>query len=123
MYSYKDAVKSDVREWMDDNKDQLAGLDRNDMYEVVYDACWVADEVTGNASGSYTFSRYDARQNFFEDEDSDEYIEQMIEDGFSTAEEIGKAVSESNWELLDVSIRCWLLCDAVNEILDEIFED
>ena len=123
MYSYKETVKSDVREWMEDNKDQLEGLDRHDVYEVVYDACWVADEVTGNASGSYTFSRYEARHNFFEDEDSDEYIENMVDDGFSTAEEIGKAVSESNWELLDVSIRCWLLSDCITEILDEMFED
>lgn len=123
MYSYKETVKGDVREWMEDNKDQWEGLDRHDVYEVVYDACWVADEVTGNASGSYTFSRWDARNNFFEDEDSDEYISQMIEDGFSTAEEVGQKVSESNWEWLDVSIRCWLLCDCLTEILDEMFED
>ena len=123
MYSYKETVKSDIREWMEDNKDQWEFADRHDLYEVVYDACWVADEVTGNASGSYTFSRYDARRNFFEDADSDEYISQMIEDGFSTAEEVGQKVSESNWEWLDVSIRCWLLCDCLNEILDEIFED
>lgn len=123
MYSYKESVKSDVRDWMEENRDQWEGLDRHDVYEVVYDACWVADGVTGNASSSYTFSRYEARQNFFEDDDSDEYISQMIEDGFTTKESVGRAVSESQWELLDVSIRCWLLTDAVTEILDEMFED
>ena len=123
MYSYKETVKADVREWMDDHRDDFEGLDRHDVFEVVYDSCWVADEVTGNASGSYTFSRYESRRNFFEDDDSDEYISQMIEDGFMSAEDVGKAVSESNWEYLDVSIRCWLLSDCITEILDEMFDD
>ena len=123
MYSYKEVVRSDVREWIDNNKDQIEGLDRHDAYEVVYDSCWVADEVTGNASGSYTFSRYEARQNFFNDDDSDDYISQMIEDGFMSADELGKKISESNWEYIDLSIRCWLLCDAVTDIIDEMYDD
>ena len=90
---------------------------------MIYDSCWVDDSVTGNASGSYTFSRYEARQNFFNDDDSDEYISQMIEDGFMSADELGKKISESNWEYIDLSIRCWLLCDAVSDVLDEMYDD
>ena len=123
MYNYKDQIRADVKEWIEDNKEQIEGLDRHDAYEVVYDSCWVDDSVTGNASGSYTFSRWEARQNFFNDEDSDEYIDQMIEDGFTTRESVGRAVQESQWELLDVSIRCWLLCDAVSYVLDDYYED
>ena len=123
MYSYKEQIRSDVRKWIEDNREQIGGLDRHEAYEFIYDSCWVDDSVTGNASGSYTFSRYEARQNFFEDEDTDEYISQMIEDGFTTRESVGRAVEESQWELLDVSIRCWLLCDAVSDVLDEYYED
>ena len=123
MYNYKEQIRADVKEWIEDNKEQIEGLDRCDAYEVVYDSCWVDDSVTGNASGSYTFSRWEARQNFFNDEDSEEYIDQMIEDGFTTRESVGRAVQESQWELLDVTIRCWLLCDAVNDVLDEYYDD
>ena len=123
MYNYKEQVRADVREWIDDNKEQIEGLDRHDAYEVIYDSCWVDNSVTGNASGSYTYSRWEARQNFFNDEDSDEYIDQMIEDGFTCRESVGRAVQESQWELLDVSIRCWLLCDAVSDVLDEYYDD
>ena len=123
MYNYKEQIRADVREWIEDNKEEINGLDRQDAYEVVYDICWVSDSVTGNASGSYTFSRWEARQNFFNDEDSEEYIDQMIEDGFTTRESVGRAVQESQWELLDVSIRCWLLCDAVSDVLDEYYDD
>ena len=123
MYNYKEQIRADVREWIEDNKEQIEGLDRHDAYDVIYDSCWVSDSVTGNASGSYTFSRWEARQNFFNDEDSEEYIDQMIEDGFTCRESVGRAVQESQWELLDVSIRCWLLCDAVTDVVDEIYED
>ena len=123
MYSYKEQVRADVREWIEYHKEQIEGLDRHDAYEVIYDSCWVDDSVTGNASGSYTFSRYEARQNFFNDEDSDDYIFQMIEDEFMSADELGKKISESNWEYIDLSIRCWLLCDAVTDVLDEMYDD
>ena len=123
MYNYKEQIRADVKEWIEDNKEQIEGLDRHDAFEVVYDSCWVDDSVTGNASGSYTFSGWEARQNFFNDEDSEEYIDHMIEDGFTCRESVGRAVQESQWELLDVSIRCWLLCDAVTDVLDEMYDD
>ena len=123
MYSYKNTVKTAIKGWMEDYREELVGLDKSEVYDVVYDACWVADEVTGNASGSYTFSRYEARRNFFQDEDSDEYISQMIEYGFITTEEVGEKVSESNWEWIDVSIRCWLLSQCLSEVLDEMYKD
>ena len=123
MYNYKEQIRADVREWIENNKEQINGLDRHDAFEVVYDSCWVDDSVTGNASGSYTFNRWEARQNFFNDEDSEEYIDQMIEYGFTCRESVGRAVRESQWELLDVTIRCWLLCDAVSDVLDEYYDD
>lgn len=123
MYDYKQTVKSDVREWMMDNEEELKGLDRHDTFELVYDECWISDSVTGNGSGSYTFSRYEARNNFFNDAESDDYIEQMLEDGFMSADDLGKYVGDSNWEAIDVCIRCWLLCDCINEILNEMFDD
>ena len=44
MYSYKDSIRSDVREWIEDNKDQIAGLDRHEAYEVIYDFCWMVQK-------------------------------------------------------------------------------
>ena len=123
MYNYKEQIRADVKEWMDDNKEQIEGMDRADAYDVVYDSCWVDDSVTGNASGSYTFSRCEARKNFYEDIDSEEYLEHMVDDGFADAMEVGKKIIASDYEWLDVSIRCWLLSDAVSDVLDDFFED
>ena len=123
MYNYKEQIRADVKEWIEDNKEQIEGLDRYDAYEVVYDSCWVDDSVTGNASGSYTFSGYEAREHFYGDSDSEDYLDQMCDDGFADPMEIGKKLIASNYEWLDVSIRCWLLCDAVSDVLDEYYED
>ena len=123
MYNYKEQIRADVREWIEDNKEQIEVLDRHDAYEIIYDSCWVDDSVTGNASGSYTFSRSEARQNFYEDTDSEEYLEQMVDDGFANPMEVGKKIISGDYEWLDVSIRCWLLCDAVTDVLDEMYDD
>ena len=123
MYNYKEQIRADVQEWIEDNKEQIEGLDRHDAFEVVYDSCWVSDSVTGNASGSYTMSRWEAREYFFSDSDSDDYISEMLEGGFITSSELGEKMAESNWEWIDVSIRCWLLNQAVTEIMDELYED
>ena len=85
-----------------------------------FEGCWVADEVTGNGSGSYTFSRLEARRNFFEDDDSEDYVSQMVQEGFCTAEEVGKHMASGDWEWLDVCIRCYLLGEVVQEVIDEL---
>ena len=122
-YNYRECVKADVRECMCDHSEELDGLGREETFETVYDACWVDDSVTGNASGSHTFSRIEARCNIMQDLDSDDYISEMVEDGFMSEEEVGRCVASSNWEKLDVCIRCWLLNQCISEILDEMFED
>ena len=123
MYNYKEQIRADVKEWIEDNKEQIEGLDRSDACDIIYDSCWVDDSVTGNASGSYTFNSYEARKYFYEDTDSEEYLGEMVDAGFADGMEVGKKIIASDYEWLDVAIRCWLLSDAVSDVLDEIFED
>ena len=120
MYNYREAVKADVKNWMAENHEGESCYELEYDYDSIYDACWVADEVTGNGSGSYTFSRLEARRNFFEDNDSDDYIYRMCDEGFSTQEEIGKHISDGDWEWVDVLIRCYLLGEVVREVIDEL---
>lgn len=123
MYNYKEAIENDIREWMEENRELWDSEEDGDVvYEIVSDSVWMADSVTGNASGSYTFNRLQARQYFFEDEDSDDYISEMFNAGFITRQDFAGAVSESNWEVIDVSIRCYLVSECLSKILDEIFD-
>ena len=119
-YTYRESIKADVMNWVDDNRAELEGLDHADMEEFIYNSCWVDDSVTGNASGSYTFNRVQARDYFFSDLDSDDYVRQMVHDGFISESEVGECVISSNWEKLDVCIRCYLLGEVVSEVMESI---
>ena len=120
MYNYREAIKEDVKNWMDENHEPGASKELEFDYDTVFEGCWVADEVTGNSSGSYTFSRCEARKNFFEDYDSEDYVSQMVQEGFCTAEEVGKRTVSGDWEWVDVCIRCYLLGEVVQEVINEL---
>lgn len=96
MYDYMETVKADVREWIDENMPE--NTEERLLEDEVYDECWVDDSVTGNASGSYTFSRYEAKQHFFEDDNVQDYLRNMCDEGFTSMEEIGACVASDDWE-------------------------
>ena len=116
MYNYLDAVKNDVRQIMEDEGEFLGWdeLDRDALFNEVYDYCFTCDAVTGNGSGSYTFNRDEAAH--------------MIVDNLDllgeACEEFGcnMDVLKSGAEACDVTIRCYLLGTAIDEIIDEITE-
>ena len=119
-YNYKEAVKSDVRDWMADNEQEWKSVHLWDLATWLSDTLFCEDSVTGNASGSYTMSRYEARQNFFSDPDSDDYITEMVDDGILEEITLGEWVSSQNWEAIDVCIRCHLLDGICHDIVSEM---
>ena len=63
-YNYFEAVKADVREWINSNVDMEDWKDnREGLEEYLNDSLWIEDSVTGNASGSYTFNTWKAEEN------------------------------------------------------------
>ena len=116
-YNYYEAVKEDIESALEEDyyKEIIENAaDRDDAYEELYDKLWVEDSVTGNASGSYTFSTYKA----------EEYICHNLELLCDAIEEFGGEASEykrclESPETADVTIRCYLLGQVLNEVLDE----
>jgi len=115
-YNYFEAVKADVKEYIENeiNLADYAGR-RDDLEEELNDTLWVEDSVTGNASGSYTFSTWKAEENLahnweeIEETAAEFGIEPKISDGY-----------EYGAEWWDVSIRCRHLAGAIAEVLDEL---
>ena len=62
MYDYREAIKEDIRNYIIKNTDWEEHTNRNDLEERLQDMLWTEDPVTGNASGSYTFSRSKAQE-------------------------------------------------------------
>ena len=123
MYDYREVVKADVREWMEENKSEWKDVNLGVLHCFLSDCLFNDDSVTGNASGSYTMSRYEARCNFFSDCESDDYITEMVEDGILEEETLGKWMADQNWEAIDVCIRCHLLDSVISEIVSEVADE
>lgn len=121
-YNYFEAVKADVEQWIEDNMDLehdiMTGTfeDRDDIETYLNDTLWTEDSITGNASGSYTFNTYEAEENICHNLD---LLAEACEEFGADAGEVLKKGAEN----ADVTIRCYLLGQAIAEVLDEIQDD
>lgn len=122
-YNYCESIKNDVLEYIKENyttREQIENLDnRNEWLEKLNDALWVEDSVTGNASGSYTFNRYMAREYVLEWLD---VLRDALEDFGVTPKMVSEKFLDEEWEYFDVTIRCYLLGGAIVHALDELEE-
>lgn len=119
MYNYYEVMKDDIKEWLDDHQvNSYNGYDIDDyddpdeLKEDIYNDLWTADSVTGNGSGSYTFNTWQAEENLCHNMD-------LLKEA---CDEFGCDLSnaiERGAEYCDVTIRCYLLDQVLNEVLDE----
>lgn len=121
MYDYLEQVTADVRDYVEQEIDltEWAG-DRDGLEEKLNDDLLTCDSVTGNGSGSYTFNRVQAQ--IYVLDGMDELQEAVNEFGVDS-ETIGEKFLESDWEYFDVTIRCYLLGQAIAAVLDDLEED
>ena len=112
-YNYFEAVKADVLAYISENinLDEFDSFD--DLENALNDELWVADSVTGNASGSYTFNTWQAEENLCHNWDL--LAEALREFGCESVDILDKGA-----EWCDVTIRCYLLGQAIAEALEEI---
>lgn len=62
-YDYLENVKEDVRNYIEENKIVVTSSNREEVEQELNDTLFVNDNVTGNASSSYTFSTWQAEEN------------------------------------------------------------
>lgn len=126
-YNYLESVKEDVREWIneheewraeyaDENGKWLREDNRDDIEEDLNERLCVEDSVTGNGSGSYTFNAWKAEENLCHNLDllGEALTEFCCEPNY---------ITEEGAEACDVTIRCYLLGQAISEVLDELEEE
>lgn len=113
-YDYIEAVKDDVREYIDNNinLDNWAG-NIDGLADHLNDELFIEDSVTGNASGSYTFSTWQAEEYLAHNWD-------ILEDALSEFGQIDVNPIEKGAEWCDVTIRCYLLSRAIDEVLGDV---
>lgn len=120
-YNYREAMVEDILAAIHDEytTEEITEKmqDRDSWFEELNDSLWVDDSVTGNASGSYTFNSNKAKEYVLDN--MEECIEALRE-FCCEPEEIAKHFLNEDWEWFDVTIRCYLLGECINEALDNL---
>lgn len=120
-YNYLEAMKSDILGFIAENvnREEYTGS-REELEERLNEDCWTADSVTGNASGSYYCNAYKAREAVISG--GVDHFREACRDFDLDAAETGMRFINGEWEWIDVTIRCYLLNQAVNAVLDILEE-
>lgn len=115
-YDYLEVVTNDAKQAILENLENWNFSDREELKEIANDNLWTDDSVTGNASGSYTCNAWEAEENLCHN--MDELEEACNEFG----QDMGEAVRQGA-EYCDVTIRCYLLSQAISAAIDELEEE
>lgn len=111
-YDYRAALRDDIREAVTEY--DLSEFDsREKACEKLYEDFWIDDAVTGNGSGSHTFNAWRA----------EDYLAHNWGLLAEALDEFGSSdvnILEKGAEWCDVSIRCYLLSECLNVVLDEL---
>ena len=117
MYDYKNAVRDDVREWIDAHysEDEIKeNLGRRDEWEEeLNNVLFREDSVTGNGSGSYTFDR----------EEAGKCLAGNFDELADAITEFGSDFIRQGEEACDVAIRCYYLPSAISDVLDDLINE
>ena len=118
---YVNQVRNDAIEYID-NQVNSGYWTKDTSIDDIYDELFVADGVTGNGSGSYTFNHYCAAKNVSDAIWDDDIVCALGEMGVNVNEFIDSCDPEG----LDVSIRCAILSHVMGDLeehFDELFDD
>lgn len=116
-YNYYEAVKEDVKEYIENEVNLNEFTDREELEEKLNEDLWISDGVTGNASGSYYCNSWKAEEALCHNLDL--LGEALSEFGCDE----GNYLLEKGAEAADVTIRCYVLNSAISDALDELEEE
>ena len=116
-YNYLEAITDDVMEFIKNEVNLQDYNNEDDFIEYLNDTLWTDDSVTGNGSGSYTFNRYKAKEYVV---DNMELVAEMADEFGVDNKTLGEKFRDEDWEYFDVSIRCYLLYQAITEAIEKM---
>ena len=114
-YNYLENIKADVKEYIDNEINLKDFSDREELEEKLNDTLWTEDSVTGNASGSYYCNSWKAEEALAHNWD---LLAEAMKEFCCEVDLLEKGA-----EWADVTIRCYLLGQAIGEVLDEMEEE
>lgn len=120
-YNYLDALVDDITDAIDSHDidfewsnfiDEDDNLDADYAIDSLNDACWDADTITGNSSGSYTMSKQQAEQHLLGNFD-------LLAEAVNELQNNDASILAKGAEACDVLIRLYLLPQAVDKVVND----
>ena len=111
-YNYLEQIKEDVRNFIEENNITVTVDNREEIEEQLNDELWNDDTITGNASGSY----------FCNPDRAAEAIALNWDLLAEALEDFGYENIKNGANCCDVLIRCYILPQAIAEVIEEICE-
>jgi hypothetical protein len=118
-YNYLENIKNDIIEYVKERKEDLK-IDLKEgqfNFDALYDDMFIDDAITGNASGSYTFNTWQAEENLTHNMD---LLKEALEEFGYTNGIDQELITNAEW--CDVTIRCYLLGQALEELKNDIID-
>lgn len=115
-YNYYEAVKEDIEEYIKNEIDFSDYDSMEELEEHLNNVLWTCDSVTGNGSGSYTFSTWEAEENICHNLD-------LLEEALNEFGSESGYLLDKGAEAAHVTIRCYLLGSTISEVLEELEEE
>ena len=112
-YNYRKEVTNDIIDYINNEINLADWQDLDELKEYLQDTLWTEDSVTGNGSGSYTFSTYDAEENI-------SHNWYLLQDALETFGYTNINILEKGAEWADVTIRCYLLPECIDRAIEEV---
>ena len=125
-YNYYAAMKEDIKNYIAENytaeelAEKMNGQSAFDFKEELNDDLWMVDSVTGNGSGSYTFSRATAKDYILGDSDNVDLLREALKEFCVDGDTIAEKFLSEAWEYFDVTIRCYILGSVIYEVLEDL---
>ena len=118
-YDYKEAVTSDVLDYIKNHYEigDITEENRDEIEQQLFDDCFCDDSVTGNASGSYYCNAWKAEEALCHN------LDLLGEAAEEFGDESITNVLKQGAEACDVTIRCYMLGQAIPAALDAYFEE
>ena len=116
MYDYREAIRSDIMDYIRENYSGGCNMTRDELIDTLNDELWVCDRVTGNASGSYWCNTYKAEEALCHNWD---LLKEAMQE--FCCDDINAIYKGAEW--CDVTIRCYLLGECLEAALDDLEEE
>lgn len=112
-YNYYEEVSKSIREYLENHWEKNKPIPFDERI-TLHDEMFISDQVTGNASGSFTFNAHEAEECVHYNM---ELLREAVKEFGIDGDTLIDNMTSGEW--MDVTIRCYVLGEVEGDVFDE----